>query len=70
MFGPIPGAVLFAATGNCLLNPDLSDPILYVLPTFFMITVIVTWTVGWLRRLRCGRWGGTAVGNANCTLTD
>ena len=42
MFGSIPGAIIFAITGDRLLNPDLTDPLLYVLPAFFIITLIVT----------------------------
>ena len=50
MFGSIPGAILFAATGDRLLNPDFSDPVLYALPAFVVITFIVTRTVNWLRK--------------------
>ena len=50
MFGSIPVAILFAATGDRLLNPDFSDPVLYALPAFVVITFIVTRTVGWMRK--------------------
>ena len=42
MLGSIPGAILFATTGDRLLNPDLKDPLLYVLPLFVVITFIIT----------------------------
>ncbi|MCA9949855.1 MAG: TVP38/TMEM64 family protein [Anaerolineales bacterium] len=50
MFGSIPGAILFATTGDRLLNPDLTDPVLYALPAFVVITFIVTRTVTWLKK--------------------
>lgn len=50
MFGSIPGAILFATTGDRLLNPDLTDPVLYALPIFVLVTFIVTRTVTWLRK--------------------
>lgn len=49
-FGSIPGAILFAATGDRLLDPDFSDPVLYALPAFVVATFIVTRTVGWVRK--------------------
>lgn len=50
MFGSIPGAILFATTGDRLLAPDLTDPVLYALPVFVVVTFIVTRTVEWLRK--------------------
>lgn len=50
MFGSIPGAILFAATGDRLLDPDPTDPVLYALPAFFIITLIVTRTAGWMKK--------------------
>ena len=50
IFGSIPGAILFAATGDRLLNPDFTDPVLYALPAFVVMTFIVTRTAGWLRK--------------------
>ena len=47
IFGYIPGAILFAVTGDRLLNPDFTDPLLYALPAF-----VITRTVTWLRRDR------------------
>lgn len=52
MFGSIPGAILFATTGDRLLNPDLTDPVLYALPVFVVITFIITRTVTWLKKTR------------------
>lgn len=42
MLGSIPGAILFAVLGDRLLNPDLEDPLLYAVPAFFVIALIVT----------------------------
>ena len=52
IFGSIPAAILFATTGSRLLNPDLTDPLLYALPAFVLITFIVTRTVAWMRKSR------------------
>ena len=52
VFGSIPGAILFATTGDRLLNPDLKDPLLYALPVFVVITFIVTRTISWIRKSR------------------
>lgn len=52
MFGSIPGAILFATTGDRLLNPDLTDPVLYALPAFVVITFIVTRTITWLKKVK------------------
>ncbi len=52
MFGSIPGAILFATTGDRLLNPDLTDPVLYALPAFVLITFIVTRLVARLKKSR------------------
>jgi uncharacterized membrane protein YdjX (TVP38/TMEM64 family) len=50
IFGSIPAAILFAATGDRLLNPDFGDPVLYALPAFVLITFIVTRTVALIRK--------------------
>lgn len=50
MFGSIPVAILFASTGDRLLNPDFTDPVLYALPAFVLVTFIVTRTVAWIRK--------------------
>ena len=50
IFGSIPAAILFAATGDRLLNPDFRDPVLYALPAFVVFTFVVTRTVGWMRK--------------------
>jgi len=54
MFGSIPAAILFATTGDRLLNPDLTDPVLYALPIFVVVTFIVTRTVDWIRKRKTG----------------
>ncbi len=50
MFGSIPGAILFATTGDRLLNPDLTDPVLYALPVFVVITFIITRLIARLKK--------------------
>ncbi len=50
MLGSIPGAILFATTGDRLLNPDFKDPLLYALPAFVVITFIVTRVASRIRK--------------------
>ena len=52
MFGSIPGAILFAVLGDRLLNPDLRDPLLYAVPVFFVIALVVTRLVSRIRKSR------------------
>ena len=55
IFGSIPGAILFAATGDRLLHPDFSDPVLYALPAFVVITFIATRALSWYKKSKASR---------------
>ena len=52
MLGSIPSAILFAVLGDRLLNPDLKDPLLYAVPVFFVIALVVTRLVNRTKKSR------------------
>lgn len=47
--GPIPGVFIFVLTGDRLLNFNLRDPLIYVLPVFVVITYMLSKIVSRIR---------------------